>query len=138
MGYRSDVVIQIETTKRETIESIVNSFENLLMNRCAVYHTYYCTTNSNETIYVFVASMYSIKWYPSYPEIAEIEKWFEMYSDIAEVGENTYGVFSTQLQMLGEDEADNTYELHGEPYNYLSLVRKVEIEAEDKCLPLKL
>lgn len=135
MGYRSDVVIQIETNNKNTLEIIANEFKDLLMSNHATTNLYH---SEHYNVYVFVAELDFVKWYPEYSEIDEVEKWLEKYSNLAEVGENTYGVISTQFQRIGEEDDDNEYRLHGEPYNYLSLVRKVEIEAEDKCLPLKL
>lgn len=133
MDYYSEVVIQIETKTIKDLENVVESFNELEISEFTetnALKTYKYVTRQNEEIYTLLLQYPSVKWYTQFPMIKEFEKWFKKYSDIAEVGENTYGILSTQFQRIGDDDDDNEYHASGDAYNYLYLIRSVEIEIE--------
>jgi hypothetical protein len=93
MGYRSDVVIAIRKSilaKDLIAPSIPSVIKEL------------STASTDAATYYFIEGW---KWYPSYPEVQEIEAWFDSMND------EEFGAMR-----IGED--DNDTQTWGSPYEF--------------------
>lgn len=105
MGYRSQIAIAVDPSVYDNApDQVKKTFQEVFEEN---------QIKESERIVFF---HYSVKWYPSYPDVAIIENWLESLED------NEYA-----LMELGEDYSD--VRMSGDCFEYgLDFVRKIEFE----------
>ena len=139
MGYRSDVTIQIEAKSLDTLKRIASEYSRLKINGSEdVIEAFEYKTKWSETpIYTFIVVFINVNFYEEHSDVKEFLTWFNLYSEIAEVGENTYGIYSTQFIRIGDDYGDEEIKIHGDVWNGIYLKRSIEVDVEEKGIPIE-
>lgn len=127
MGYRSDVVIQIEAYKKEALavaKEILDECEPDELNE--VEEKDY---SIGVPIYRLVARYDYRKWYQEYDEVKAINNLtFELGRLTENKNPSNNTIKSVQYFRVGEDYEDIETITYGEPNKYLGITRKIEIE----------
>lgn len=125
MGYRSDVVIQIEAYKKEALavaKEILDECEPDELNEVKDKDF-----SINVPIYRLVARYCYRKWYPYFQEVKAINNLIRELGNTAEDLEDN-NILSVQFFRVGEDYSDIETLTYGSPNKSLWLNRVIEVE----------
>lgn len=125
MGYRSDVVIQIEAYKKEALavaKEILDECEPDGLNE--IEEKDY---SIGVPIYRLVARYDYRKWYPNFQEVEAINNLIRELGNTAEDLEDN-NILSVQFFRVGEDYSDIETLTYGSPNKSLWLNRVIEVE----------
>lgn len=121
MGYRSELKVLIypqngedNLLKYEQLKTIMNTTFKKLLD---YWEDPYFTWDDHHRILMFSAD--HIKWYESYPEVAEFEQFVEMIDELG---------YEYEFMRIGENDDDIETRSSRDANWYLSLRRSIEVD----------